>query len=259
MALTQNGWPIVGKDRCDQGPFQGVLFPNGILAGPVATIARWQLARYEATVEPLIPGACWGWFVKTIEGSAVKSNHGSATAWDINATRHFMGRPASASMTDRQITACRAIVAQAGGVLRWGGDYRGRPDPMHWEIIGTPAAAAAFARQLEATMTGPEQTAAATAGRDIDPGPGGYTWGGATWTILGRTAILNSLPGQIRELHDELDARVRDVDDELDAVGASLAVVAALVGTLTAAPSEQHPIVAAVRYATAPAVPPPAG
>ena len=259
MATSQNGWPIVERDRCDQGPFHGVRFPNGILAGPVATVARWQLDRYVATVEPLIAGACWGWFVKPIEGSQVASNHGSATAWDINATRHVMGRPASASMTARQITACRAIVAQSGGVLRWGGDYRTRPDPMHWETIGDRPAVAAFARQLEATVTAPtpEQNAAAAAGRDIDPGPGGYSWGGATWTILGRSAILNTLPGQIQDLHAELDARVQDVDDELDAVGASLAVVAALIGTLTAAPSEQHPVVAAVRHAistTPPAV-----
>lgn len=146
---SQNGWPIVGKAACDQGPFHGVTFPNGILAGDVAAIARWQLDRYALTVEPLVKGWCWGWFVKVIEGTATASNHGSATAWDINAEAHPMGTAASHTMSAAKIAACRAIVKAAGGVLRWGGDYTGRPDPMHWEIIGTRAEAAAFARKIK--------------------------------------------------------------------------------------------------------------
>lgn len=148
MSTSQNGWPIVGKAACDQGPFHGVTFPNGILAGDVATIARWQLDRYALTVEPLVKGWCWGWFVKTIEGSTTKSNHGSATAWDINAEAHPMGVPTAECMSAKKIAACRAIVRAAGGVLRWGGDYSGRPDAMHWEIIGTKAQAHAFATKI---------------------------------------------------------------------------------------------------------------
>ena len=149
---SQNGWPIVGKSACDQGPFQGVTFPNGILAGDVATIARWQLARYEADVEPLVPGSCWGWLVKEIQGSDVPSNHGSATAWDVNASKYPLGTPASKVMTSAKIEACRGIVADSGRVLRWGGDYVTRPDVMHWEVVGTPAEAAEFANRIRAGL-----------------------------------------------------------------------------------------------------------
>jgi hypothetical protein len=145
---SQNGWPVVGKSACDQGPFHGVRFPNGILAGDVAIIARWQLRRYVTEVEPIHAGSCWGWYVKTIEGSSTISNHASATAWDVNAPQHPMGRPASASMTGGMIAECRAIVRDSGGVLRWGGDFRGRPDPMHWEIIGTRAEAHTLAMKI---------------------------------------------------------------------------------------------------------------
>lgn len=141
---SQNGWPVVGKSSCDQGPFGGVTFPNGILKGDVAVIARWQLARYEDTVEPLIQGECWGWFVKPIEGSNVISNHSSATAWDINATQNPMGVPAARSLSTGQIAACHAIEAASHGTLRWGGDFT-RPDPMHWEIVGSRAQVGAFA------------------------------------------------------------------------------------------------------------------
>lgn len=145
---AQNGWPVVGHAALDQGPFAGVKFPNGILAGDVAIIARWQLRRYVADVEPLHAGQCWGWFVKEIEGSDDVSNHSAGCAWDINAQRHVMGKPASESMTARQISACRAIVRDSGSVLRWGGDYRGRKDPMHWEVIGSPAAAERLATKI---------------------------------------------------------------------------------------------------------------
>lgn len=145
---SQNGWPVVDKSACDQGPFAGVRFPNGILAGDVAIIARWQLRRYAADVEPIHSGQCWGWYVKHIEGSNSISNHASATAWDINAVMHPMGTPARHTMAARQITACHRIVIDAGGVLRWGGDYHGRPDPMHWEINSSPAAAHRLATKI---------------------------------------------------------------------------------------------------------------
>jgi hypothetical protein len=151
MATSQNGWPIVDKSDCDQGPFAGVTFPNGILKGDVATIARWQLKRYEALVEPCVAGTCWGWYVKVIEGTTTKSNHGSATAWDINATQHPMGVPASKTMSQHKIAMCRRIVDESHGVLRWGGDYTVRPDPMHWEIDCIEAEAAAFAREIRAS------------------------------------------------------------------------------------------------------------
>lgn len=148
MTTSQNGWPIVGKSACDQGPFHGVTFPNGILAGDVAYVARWMLEQYAATVEPIVQGTCWGWFVKVIEGTATASNHGSATAWDVNADQHVMGTPASASFTTAQIRACHDIVDYADGVIRWGGDYTGRPDPMHWEINKNAAAVKALANKI---------------------------------------------------------------------------------------------------------------
>lgn len=131
---SQNGWPVVTKSQCDQGPFLGVKFPNGILHGPVAAIALWQLRRYAATVEPVHVGQCWGYDDKTIEGSHEISNHASGTAWDINAERHPMGTSPSHTLSAAQIAACHAIERASGGVLRWGGSYSGRPDAMHWEI-----------------------------------------------------------------------------------------------------------------------------
>ena len=148
MATSQNNWPIVGKSACDQGPFEGVVFPNGILKGDVAVIARWQLKRYVATVEPIKAGTCWGWFVKKIAGSEDYSNHSSATAWDINATRHQQGVAPSHSFSTAQIRACHQIEADSHGTLRWGGNFS-NPDGMHWEIIGSRTEVAAFAAWIK--------------------------------------------------------------------------------------------------------------
>lgn len=150
VATSQNGWPVdtTGAHQ-DRDPIYGnVKVPNGVLEGDVATVFRWVAERYHKTVEPLVAGTCWGWFVKTIIGSATISNHASGTAIDLNADQHALGTKASASMTDRQIDACHAIVTAADGVIRWGGDYTGRPDPMHWEIVGTKSETAAFARKI---------------------------------------------------------------------------------------------------------------
>lgn len=148
MSNSQNGWPVVGKSACDQGPFAGVTFPNGILAGDVATVARWQMMRYEQLVEPLKQGTCWGWFVKKILGSSTTSNHASATAWDINADKYPLGSMPYDVMSPAKIAACKQIVAEAGGVLRWGGMYSGRKDVMHWEIDMSKGAVALFAAEI---------------------------------------------------------------------------------------------------------------
>lgn len=150
MSTSQNGWKVVTKSKCDQGPFAGVTFPNGILAGDVAVIARWQLARYEADVETLKGGTCWGWYDRAIRGSTTISNHASATAWDCNADRHPLGSNPADNFSAKQIAACRKIISDAGGVLRWGGDYSGRKDPMHWEINTNAAKVKAFADKIRA-------------------------------------------------------------------------------------------------------------
>jgi hypothetical protein len=70
------------------------------------------------------------------------------------------------------------------------------------------------------TMTTPAQTW----GHDIDPSSKGYSAGGALWTMLGRTDILNRLPGQIQETYAKLAAQVAADDDDLDAMAAAIAL-----------------------------------
>ena len=148
-ARSQNGWPVVGRDACDRAPLiRDITVPNGVLRGHVAIVFRWLATEYDRRVERLVAGHCWGWLVKDIEGSSVVSNHASATAVDFNAPANPMGSGTTRkSMTQRQIDTCHQLEQESGGVLRWGGDFT-RNDPMHWEIVGTPAEVAAFARKI---------------------------------------------------------------------------------------------------------------
>jgi hypothetical protein len=159
MANSQNGWPVdpTGAKQ-DRAPLiRNITVPNGVRAGDVAVVFRWLAREYDRRVEKLIPGWCWGWFVKKIEGSSVVSNHASGTAVDFNAPDNPMGSGTTRrSMTQRQIDACHAIERESGGVLRWGGDFS-RNDPMHWEIVGSQAETKRFADEIRADLARDEE------------------------------------------------------------------------------------------------------
>lgn len=147
MAHSQNGWPVVGHDSVTDRAVFGAEFPNGWLKGDVDTVFTYLIGRLHREVEPIDKGGCWGWFVKPIEGSAAISNHSSGTAIDYNAPAHPMGTRNTYSAGDR--AKIRRILADLGGVVRWGGDYVNRPDDMHFEINAGVAAVRAVARRLK--------------------------------------------------------------------------------------------------------------
>jgi hypothetical protein len=146
MADSQNGWPLAGRDDQDRTGVAGVDFPNGVLRGDVATVLLHVARRFHEEVEPLHPGWCWGWEVKKINGTDTFSNHASGTALDLNAPDHPVG-PAG-TFTDRQVARIRRILDDCDGVVRWGGDYSGDKDEMHFEIVKGRAAVAALADKI---------------------------------------------------------------------------------------------------------------
>lgn len=86
----------------------------------------------------------WGYANRDIRGRpGVKSEHSWGTAIDVNATKNPMS---STLITDMPVGWVRANVGRFG--LRWGGDYDGRKDAMHFEFMGTPGEAAGLARDL---------------------------------------------------------------------------------------------------------------
>lgn len=153
MAATSgNGWPGIksaSDSRLDRGfKAAGVAFPGGVRRGEVSTILGYVAATFHRNVESLVPGWCWGWNYRPIRGGKSLSNHASATALDINAPRHPIGK--SGTFSSSQVRQIRAILKTCEGTVRWGGDYTNRPDEMHFEINRRPGdpAIARVARKL---------------------------------------------------------------------------------------------------------------
>lgn len=73
----------------------------------------------------------WGYANRDVRGvTGSRSYHAWGLAVDVNATENVLGK----RVTTFPLAATRALAADLG--LRWGLDYSGRPDPMHFEFIG---------------------------------------------------------------------------------------------------------------------------
>jgi len=149
-ATSQNGWPAGSSSAVPLSPLAvgAATFPAGVRRGDVHVVLGYVARRFDREVEALVKGWCWGHSYRAISGSTTLSNHSSGTAIDLNAPRHPLGR--SGTFTATQRSHIRSILDACNGVVRWGGDYSGRKDEMHFEINVRPGDArlAALAKRL---------------------------------------------------------------------------------------------------------------
>lgn len=156
MTVSQNGWPA-SPDKTYLGivnpkvPGTNVDFPQGVKGGDVETVLMYVAEQFHKTVEPLVDGTCWGYLYRQIEGSSSLSNHSSGTAIDCNADHHPMGK--TGTFTPAKVSAIRKILSYCEGVVRWGGDYSGRKDEMHFEINAAPAVVARIAAKIKGNVS----------------------------------------------------------------------------------------------------------
>jgi hypothetical protein len=149
-ATSQNGWSagsssVVPLSTLSVG---AATFPAGVRRGDVHIVLGYVARRFYREVEALVKGWCWGHSYRVISGSTSLSNHSSGTAIDLNAPRHPLGKSGTFSATQR--SHIRSILNSCNGVVRWGGDYSGRKDEMHFEINVRPGDArlAALAKRI---------------------------------------------------------------------------------------------------------------
>lgn len=147
MATSQNGYSA--NDRSVIGSY---ALPGGMISmrkGDVSVVLLWVAQQFNAKVERLIWPGNWGYAERTIRGSSTTlSNHASGTAIDLNAPRHPLGRVGTFNAVQR--AAIHSILAYCEGVVRWGGDYTGRKDEMHFEINAGSASVARIANKIRA-------------------------------------------------------------------------------------------------------------
>lgn len=164
MAVSQNGYRAN-----DRSLIASYSIPGGKVSlrkGDVATVLVYFAKRFHSEVEPLKWPGVWGYAERKIRGGSSLSNHASGTALDVNAPAHWLG--AVGTFSSAQLRKLRTILNDLEGVLRWGGDYRGRKDEMHVEINKGTAAVRAVAKKIRAgDLPGP------SGGATASPGSGG--------------------------------------------------------------------------------------
>jgi hypothetical protein len=136
VATSQNGWPANNRSLVSRRTIPGTATSLTVRNGAPGDLLLEVASLFDRLVQDLdrLPLDDWGYAERPIIGATTLSNHASGTAIDLNATRWPLGSPASVNLNQAQIDTVHQILAATGGVVRWGGDYSGRKDPMHFEI-----------------------------------------------------------------------------------------------------------------------------
>lgn len=139
---SYNGWPA-NSDPAAIGVVQSLWFPGGVKAGDVTTVFRYLAEQFNARVEPIVGGWCWGYTYKqNVNDPSSLSCHASGTALDVNAPDHPNG--SGGTFTDSQVGVIYAILDECAGAVSWLQGY----DEMHFEIQVGAADLAAIAATL---------------------------------------------------------------------------------------------------------------
>jgi hypothetical protein len=151
---SQNGWPVLDRDDLHWFTAAGQRFAAA--NADAATIAAYLIERFNAEVEPIHGTVMddWSYAVRNVRGSATfVSNHASASAWDLNATRHPRGVHGTFSKAElRAIQRILADITDDSGdrVVRFGGDFTTVVDSMHFEINAGPRSVHQAAEKIRA-------------------------------------------------------------------------------------------------------------
>lgn len=131
-------------------------FPGGVKSGDVEFLLMYLAGEIHRRVEPLGTG-CWGYAYRQNRNANNLSCHASGTAIDVNAPAHPNGKRGTWSAKKK--TEVREILAECGGVIRWGEDFGGTVDGMHFEIHGDAAAVKKAADALRKRLAPPKPVA----------------------------------------------------------------------------------------------------
>lgn len=150
MPTTDNGWPASPSLPIRPFVIAGVAFVPGLADNDdVHTVLGYVLTQFHERVEPLHAGWCWGFAYRAnVNSPNSLSRHSGGIAVDANAPAHPNGVPTAHTFSAKQIDEVHQILDEVAGAVRWGGDYNGNPDAMHFEINVTAAQLAPIALRV---------------------------------------------------------------------------------------------------------------
>lgn len=138
MSKSQNGWPAItgyGDPLLHRWVVPGADTTLTLRRGCAGFVLVHLAGRFDSRVEELKEPVLddWGYAYRPVRGySETLSNHSSGTAMDLNATDHNLG--AVNTFSDAEEHAIYAILKKYDDCIRWGGEYKGRKDEMHFEL-----------------------------------------------------------------------------------------------------------------------------
>jgi len=153
MAYSQNGYKANDSSLIASYTIARDVKIN-LRKGDVSSVLLHFAKWFDQHIEPLTAKDTGGYNPRTIAGSSVLSNHASGTAMDLRWNKHPQGK--KGTFTKGQTDKIRAQLKLYEGVIRWGGDYSGRVDEMHFEINRPPADVTRVANKLKTPKPAPK-------------------------------------------------------------------------------------------------------
>lgn len=179
MATSQNGLPALQAGSRDlhtwKVPGTGRTF--NMRKGSVGFLLAYVISWYNDNIRRIGLGVWddWGHAYRPVRDSSDLSNHSSGSAVDIDATKHPLG--VSGTFAFRVRYKGRMRVAKwlinrflrrtMKGTIRWGENYSGRKDGMHFEIDASFPQVERRARALTKTRRGRKILAANPGQRQV--------------------------------------------------------------------------------------------
>lgn len=156
MATSYNGWPAspdpaaikISKSAVARGTT--IHFPPGLKSGDVAFVLGYVAGELHRRVEHAGVGV-WGYAYRQNRNAKNLSCHASGTAFDWNAPRHPNGK--KGTFTAAQVRTINKILAEVEKSVRWGGNFTGTPDEMHFEICVSATVLRGVAARLKQRLT----------------------------------------------------------------------------------------------------------
>lgn len=161
MSRTAQGWQHPGKpESAQERAFRQRYIVSFTVDNRTFTCHREVAPIFKALVEELVNVYRysidevmddWGWANRSVRGSYATSNHAYGLAIDLNATVNGL---TYRNPPPNDLPENVSGIARKYG-LRWGGDYNGRKDPMHFEFMGSVDEAREIVRKLSGSGVPP--------------------------------------------------------------------------------------------------------
>lgn len=162
MAVTRLDWDVFTYGTHPRlTPFPWIT--GRVRKGDAYTVLNELCRRFNNEVEKINPAHSWGWAYRPVRGATVVSEHAAGTAVDLNAPKHPLGR--QGTFTRSQVNKINQILRDLDGAVRWGGNYAGRKDEMHFELQGGVKKLAAVAKKIKGSSTGTAGTSTPSASK----------------------------------------------------------------------------------------------